>query len=188
MRLTRQQAEQFDGVQQEVINLGPIPKGSYAEVIKGPARRLDGTTRALKIDDTLVQELLTDIETGGAKDALPLLAFTLERLHSEYGATGHLTLDQYERLGRVKGSIEAAVERAFETADADHHIPRDRQTRLALLRRGMIPWPCITATQLASENSWPSWRATLPRARNSSMRWARLSGMGAARQSRQNDS
>ena len=30
-------------------------KGSYAEVIKGPAKRLDATPRALKVDDALVQ-------------------------------------------------------------------------------------------------------------------------------------
>ena len=43
-------------------------------------------------------------------------------------------------LGGIKGSIEAAVERAFKAADADPAIPRDRAARLALLRRGLIPW------------------------------------------------
>jgi WD40 repeat protein/tetratricopeptide (TPR) repeat protein len=84
--------------------------------------------------------VLTDIETGGAKDALPLLAFTLERLYGEYGATGHLKLDHYDALGRIKGSIEAAVDRAFKAADADAKVPKDRDARLALLRRGLIPW------------------------------------------------
>jgi len=136
-----QVAEELEEVGKVAFDLGPLPKGSYAEVIKGPARRLDGTVRALKIEDALVQELLTDIDAGGAKDALPLLAFTLERLYGEYGVnTGHLTLDHYIKLGRVKGSIEAAVERVFKSADADSGIPRDRQTRLALLRRGLIPW------------------------------------------------
>ncbi len=123
-----------------MLNLPPMPKGSYAEVVKGPIRRLDGTARAIRIDDALVDALLADIEAGGAKDALPLLAFTLERLYEEYGATGHLTLDHFNKLGRVKGSIEAAVERAFKAADADSRIPRDRQARLTLLRRGLIPW------------------------------------------------
>mgnify|MGYP003341083600 CR=1 FL=1 len=57
--------------------------------------------------------LLAEIDEGGAKDALPLLAFTLERLYLEYGGRGRLTLADYEALGRIKGSIEAAVERAF---------------------------------------------------------------------------
>ena len=117
-----------------------MPKGAYAEVIKGPARRLEGTERALKIEEALVDALLADIEEGGAKDALPLLAFTLERLYREHGGDGDLKLSEYEELGRVKGSIEAAVERALKAADADPKIPRDREARLALLRRGLIPW------------------------------------------------
>ena len=117
-----------------------MPKGAYAEVIKGPARRLEGTKRALKIEEPLVDALLSDIEGGGAKDALPLLAFTLERLYREHGGDGDLKLSEYEELGRVKGSIEAAVERALKAADADPKIPRDREARLALLRRGLIPW------------------------------------------------
>ena len=40
----------------------------------------------------------------------------------------------------MKGSIEAAVERALKAADADSAIPKDRVSRLALLRRGLIPW------------------------------------------------
>jgi formylglycine-generating enzyme required for sulfatase activity len=135
-----QVARELDGVRQETFSLPPMPKGSYAEVIKGPARRLDGTARALRIHDALVDGLLDDIEAGGAKDALPLLAFTLERLYGEYHAGGNLKLEHYNKLGRVKGSIEAAVERAFKAADADPKIPRDRQARLALLRRGLIPW------------------------------------------------
>ena len=135
-----QLAKELDGVRQETLSLPPVPKGSYAEVIKGPARRLDGTARALKIEDGLVDALLADVEAGGAKDALPLLAFTLERLYDEYHAGGDLKLSHYNDLGRIKGSIEAAVERALKAADADPEIPKDRLARLILLRRGLIPW------------------------------------------------
>ena len=135
-----QLAKELEGVRQEMLSLPPMPKGSYAEVVKGPARRLEGTARALKIEDGLVDALLADIEAGGAKDALPLLAFTLERLYGEYHAGGNLKLSHYNDLGRVKGSIEAAVERALKAADADPAIPKDRVARLALLRRGLIPW------------------------------------------------
>ncbi len=135
-----QLAKELQGVRQDMLSLPPMPKGSYAEVVKGPALRLEGTARALKIEDGLVDALLADIEAGGAKDALPLLAFTLERLYGEYHAGGTLKLSQYNDLGRVKGSIEAAVERALTAADADPAIPRDRAARLALLRRGLIPW------------------------------------------------
>jgi len=117
-----QTAAELEDVHQEIINLPPIPRGAYAEVIKGPARRLDGSERVLRIDDALVEELLTDIDKGGAKDALPLYAFTLERLYDEYHATGQLTLDHYKTLGRIGGSIEAAVKRVFKAADSDARI------------------------------------------------------------------
>jgi formylglycine-generating enzyme required for sulfatase activity len=136
-----QLAPELEGLRQETLSLPPMPKGSYSEVIKGPARRFEGSERALKIEDGLIDALLADIELGGgAKDALPLLAFTLERLYDEYHAGGSLKLSHYNELGRIKGSIEAAVERAFKTADSDPAIPKDRVARLALLRRGLIPW------------------------------------------------
>ena len=116
-----------------------MPHGSYAEVIKGPATRLEDTARRLKVDDGLVGVLLRDIEVGGAKDALPLLSFTMERLYLENGGTGRLTVTDYRNLGGIAGSIEEAVEQAL-TADTDPPIPIDRAARLALLRRGMIPW------------------------------------------------
>ena len=58
----------------------------------------------------------------------------------EDGGDGDLKLSEYVELGRVKGSIEAAVERALKAADADPRIPRDREARLASLRHGLIPW------------------------------------------------
>lgn len=135
-----QEAEALESVHQEILSLPPMPRGAYAEVIKGPIGRLQDTAREIKIDEALVQALLSDLEEGGAKDALPLLAFTLERLYDEYHATGHLKVEHYERLGRVKGSIEAAVERALDAPSSDPGIPGDRPARLALLRRGLVPW------------------------------------------------
>ena len=135
-----QEANLLDGIRKIPFDLGPMPKGSYAEVIKGPARRLDGSARQIEIEDTLVDALLADIEAGGAKDALPLLAFTLERLYLEHGGDGDLTVAEYRSLGGIRGSIEAAVERALKAADADPAIPKDHASRMALLRRGLIPW------------------------------------------------
>jgi formylglycine-generating enzyme required for sulfatase activity len=135
-----QEAKQFAGVRKVPFDLSPMPKGSYAEVIRGPVLRLMNTERKLEIEENLVNELLTDIDVGGAKDALPLLAFTLERLNAECGGSGRLMLADYEALGRIKGSIEAAVEHALEAADTDPAIPKARNARLALLRRGLIPW------------------------------------------------
>jgi len=109
-----QEAKSLESVRKIVFDLSPMPKGSYVEVIKGPALRMNASSRPLKIEDTLVDALLVDIEEGGAKDALPLLAFTLERLYVEHGGDGHLTLSAYRRLNGIKGAIEAAVETCLQ--------------------------------------------------------------------------
>jgi formylglycine-generating enzyme required for sulfatase activity len=135
-----QTAKALESVTQQTLSLTPMPRGAYQAVIEGPAARLKHSDRALVIEPALTQALLSDIEDGAGRDALPLLAFTLERLYLEYGGRGRLTLRDYDALGRIKGSIEAAAERAFRAADNDSSIPRDREARLALLRRGLIPW------------------------------------------------
>jgi WD40 repeat protein len=135
-----QEAKPLDGVAKRAFDLGPMPRGSYTEVINGPATRLANTPRPLKIEAALVGALLADIEAGGAKDALPLLSFTLERLYLENRGAGGLTLADYQALRGIKGSIEEAVEHAMEAADSDESIPKDRAARLALLRHGIIPW------------------------------------------------
>ena len=127
-------------IHQQPLNLPPVPRGAYQTIIEEPAARLKGTKRALKVDPKLTAALLEDVEAGGAKDALPLLAFTLERLYLEHGGDGDLRLDEYREIGGINGSIEAAVEQALSAADADPAVPRDRAARLAVLRRAFIPW------------------------------------------------
>jgi WD40 repeat protein len=131
----------LEGLRQQILPLLPMPRGAYQTVIEGPALRLSETRRRLEIEPHLKQRVLRDVEEGGGSDALPLLAFTLEQLYLDYGrASDALTLADYEAFGGIKGAIEAAVERALVAADADSRIPRDPDARLALLRRGLIPW------------------------------------------------
>jgi formylglycine-generating enzyme required for sulfatase activity len=135
-----QAAKPLEGVEPRTESLRPMPRTSYQAVVEGPAGRLADTNRALPLEPALTQALLADVEAGGGRDALPLLAFTLERLYLEFGARGRLTLDDYKQLGGIKGSIEAAVERALKAADGDPRIPANPAARLTLLRRGLIPW------------------------------------------------
>jgi hypothetical protein len=133
-----QSAKALEGLRQVALSLLPLPRGAYKDVIEGPARRVEEAGRKLAIEPALTQRLLIDIEAG-AGDALPLLAFTLEQLYLDYRQTGALRLADYEKFGGVKGAIDGAVERALVRADIDPRIPRDREARLALLRRGLIP-------------------------------------------------
>ncbi len=135
-----ERAKALEGLPQNTLPLLPMPRGAYKEVIEGPARRLNEAGGKLAIEPRLTQALLEDLEQGGGSDALPLVAFTLEQLYLEYGGTGALRLADYRAFGGLRGAIDKAIERAFARADADPRIPRDRQSREALLRRGLIPW------------------------------------------------
>jgi WD40 repeat protein len=135
-----QTTKALEGIIQQTLSLTPMPRGAYQAVIEGPSVRLKDSDRPFDIEPALTQALLSDIEDGGGRDALPLLAFTLERIYLEYGDRGRLALADYDTLGRIKGSIEAAIGRAFRAADADARIPQEHEARLSLLRSGLIPW------------------------------------------------
>jgi conflict system STAND superfamily ATPase/TIR domain-containing protein len=135
-----QHAKPLDGLAQKAFPLLPMPRGSYQTVIEGPVQRLRQAGRKFEIDPSLTQALLDDLEKGGGSDALPLLAFTLAQLFSDHEAVGRLTRQDYEKFDGLKGAIDAAILRTFAEADKDSRIPKDRDARLALLRRGLIPW------------------------------------------------
>ena len=116
----------LEEVRPRLYSLAPMPQGNYQMVIEGPARRLNEAGRKLKIEPQLTQRLLEDIQRGGSKDALPLLAFTLERLYRDYGGDGDLRLDEYEDMGGINGAIDAAVEKALKAGNQDERLPSDR--------------------------------------------------------------
>ena len=135
-----QTAKPLESVSQRTFSLAPMPIGEFGKVIDGPAERVRSAERKLEIEESLKTQLLRDIQEGKGSDALPLLAFTLERLYTNFGGSGHLKFVDYKKTGRIGGAINAAVEEALDSADADPRIPRERDARLELLRRGLIPW------------------------------------------------
>ncbi|WP_026362896.1 toll/interleukin-1 receptor domain-containing protein [Methylopila sp. M107] len=124
----------------DTYSLQPLPRGAYGAVIEGPARRLKDGPRRLRVEPALTSALLTDVEADAAKDALPLLSFTLERLYLAHRGDGELTAAGYRSIGGIGGSIEAAVAKAMRNAEADRRVPSDPAERDALLRQGLIPW------------------------------------------------
>ena len=119
------------------FNLSQIPRSEFKHIITGPAARATAAGRILTLDPMLTERLLQDAE---GPDALPLLAFTLERLFVDYGADGVLNSADYDALGGVRGSIEAAVEAAFENPGREPAVPPDKAERERLLRQAFIPW------------------------------------------------
>ena len=71
--------------------LDPMLKEKFIPVIEGPALRA-----GLKVERDLSQRMADDTASG---EALPLLAFTLEKLWKKYGKDGDLTLDEYKTSG-----------------------------------------------------------------------------------------
>ncbi|MGE5369796.1 MAG: tetratricopeptide repeat protein [Chloroflexota bacterium] len=114
----------------------PLPALSRAElqsIVEGPLQRL---ASPYKLDAELVTALLNDAEASA--NPLPLLAFALEQLSRQSRADKTLGLADYEKIGRLAGCLDAAADRVLGVTDQGP--PPDYDVRLALLRRGLIPW------------------------------------------------
>ena len=120
-----------------LFNLAPIPQTEFKTIIEGPPARATAAGQKLVIQPALTERLLIDTE---GPDALPLLAFTLERLFLEHSGDSEMNLDDYEELGGVRGSIEAAVEAAFLEHERIPTVPPGKAEREKLLRKAFVPW------------------------------------------------
>jgi hypothetical protein len=118
----------------DTFTLDKMLEGSYRDVIEGPAALVKPTS--LKIDPQLTEALLQD---AAGQDALSLLAFTLRYLYDKYQVNHALSLDGYERLGRLKGVIETTVKQALAEGVAKGELPKDEKAQLALIRTAFIP-------------------------------------------------
>ena len=83
--------------------LGPFPPDRIEQVIRQPADRAK-----LHVSDELVERLKRDTPTA---EALPLLAFTLEKLYRRYESREKIAVQDYESLGGMEGSIQTCIER-----------------------------------------------------------------------------
>lgn len=119
------------------FDLLPICREDYKEVILKPAERATSAGRKLLVDHDLVKVLRDEAE--GA-DALPLIAYTLERLFIEHGSDGDLRLDEYRKFGGVKGAIDQAVASALGNPGHDPCIPNHEDEQYQYLRAAFIPW------------------------------------------------
>jgi len=124
-------------VQTHLFSLPPLPVAEYKSVIEGPARRVVEAGGRLTLEPALVEQLIRDAEGG---DALPLLAFTLERLWTDRGADGTLRLAHYDAIGGVQGSLVAAVDVALSEPDRRPAIPARPDEQFVALRAAFIPW------------------------------------------------
>jgi WD40 repeat protein len=78
--------------------LEPFPREQIGSVIVKPAERVH-----VEVAPDLLERLKQETPTT---DALPLLAFTLEKLYRRYAADKKLDLTEYQDLGGMEGSIK----------------------------------------------------------------------------------
>jgi hypothetical protein len=78
--------------------LEPFPREQIANVIVKPAARAH-----VEVTPELLEQLKQETPTT---DALPLLAFTLEKLYRAHAADKQLDLSEYKSLGGMEGSIK----------------------------------------------------------------------------------
>jgi len=130
-----QSAHTLSGINQMPLSLGPVAPGEIARVIREPSevlRRKAGPSAPV-FDPAVIERLQT--ETEGESDALPLLAFVLQRLMREHAAARTIGIPQLEQTGGVTAAIESEAEAAL----ADTGFARDRAVRREVLRRLFIP-------------------------------------------------
>jgi hypothetical protein len=92
-----------------VLTVDPMPIQNFPVIIRGPAR-----LAGVELEDGLVEAMVRDT---GARDALPLLAFTLRRRYDRFGANGRLIVAEYEVLGGLEGAIREEAQRVIADAD-----------------------------------------------------------------------
>ena len=106
-----QSHRRFQNLEARGYDLRAIPVFRFDNVVVEPAKRY-----GVRIDDVLVDALMED---APKEDALPLLAFALQRLWRQYAVSGALTKDNYDKVGGLKGLIEDAADRALRGLEPD---------------------------------------------------------------------
>jgi hypothetical protein len=116
-----QSHRRFQNLEARGYDLRALPVFRFDSVVEEPAKRY-----GVEVDTVLVDALMED---APKEDALPLLAFALQRLWRQYAASGKLTKDNYDKVGGLKGLIEDAAERGLRGLEPS------RMCRCRLLRQ-----------------------------------------------------
>lgn len=91
-----QSHRRFQDLEARCYDLRTIRVFRFESVVQEPAKRY-----GVAVNDALVDAL---VEDAPKEDALPLLAFALQRLWRQYAASGVLTRDHYNRIGGTQGA------------------------------------------------------------------------------------
>ena len=104
-----QSHRRFQDLKARGYDLRAVPVFRFDSVVEEPAKRY-----GVEVDTALVDALM--------EDALPLLAFALQRLWHQYAASGALSRDNYDKVGGLRGLIEDAAERALRGLSPEEDV------------------------------------------------------------------
>jgi formylglycine-generating enzyme required for sulfatase activity len=110
-----QSHRRFQNLEARGYDLRALPVFRFDSVVEEPAKLY-----GVEVDTVLVDALMDD---APKEDALPLLAFALQRLWRQYAASGKLTKDNYDKVGGLRGLIEDAAERALRGLEPEQDVP-----------------------------------------------------------------
>ena len=110
-----QSHRRFQNLETRGFDLRAIPIFRFDNVVEQPAKRY-----GVEVDVSLVDTLMED---APKQDALPLLAFALQRLWRRFAADGSLKEADYNDMGGLKGLIEDAAERALRGIEPEQDVP-----------------------------------------------------------------
>ena len=172
-----QRHHRFQNLKARGYDLRAVPVFRFESVVADPAKRY-----GVQIDEELVSTLIND---APEEDALPLLAFTLQRLWHRYAAGGVISKDNYVSVGGLRQLIEDAAERALHCLVPDQDVPippsQPPQQRVelaaaifvpglaqlneqgAFIRRA-APWSDFTGAQQQLLVSFDQWRLVVRKA------------------------
>lgn len=102
-------SKRFEGLGSRSQYIRMMPAYGFDTAIEQPAARY-----GVEIEPALIEALMEDI---GTEDALPILAFTLQRLWRQYQQEKRILKTNYESIGKLSGLIEDAAERALRGID-----------------------------------------------------------------------
>jgi formylglycine-generating enzyme required for sulfatase activity len=148
-----QKHRRFQNLEIRGYDLRAIPAFRFDSVVEEPAKRYE-----VEIDVALIDALMED---APREDALPLLAFALQRLWHQYAASRTLTENHYRSFGGLRGLIEDGAERALRGIEPDQDMPlseRALSPRLDELGRStFVPALVQINDQGAAIRKTPSW-------------------------------
>ena len=102
-------SDRFRGLEARQQLVRMLPRYTFDTAIEQPAGRY-----GVEFEPALVEALMDDI---GNEDALPILAFALQRLWHQYEKEMRIRREHYESIGKLSGLIEDAAERALRGLD-----------------------------------------------------------------------